>query len=175
MQGANDGYPNPPNTKTIDITSAISGNPSNTQIRFHYYNGTYEWWWAIDNVRIECAVPVCNVCNVTTQIPGRVLNNLTIAKSGNNLLLNWTPPGGTCIVTGYGVYRGTLPLSAYNHASLSCTASAPYSTPQDTGSYYFLVVPQNSTNEGSYGLDSSSAQIPAASSPCHPQDLTACN
>jgi choice-of-anchor C domain-containing protein len=53
MQGASDGYPTP-NTKTIDITSAIAANPANARIRFHYYNGDWEWWWAIDNVRVRC-------------------------------------------------------------------------------------------------------------------------
>lgn len=53
MQGVNDGYPTP-NTKSIDITSVIASNPSNVRIRFHYYNATFEWWWAIDNIKVRC-------------------------------------------------------------------------------------------------------------------------
>ena len=108
--------------------------------------------------------------------PGKVLNTLTVAKSGTNVLLTWTAPGGTCNTVEYGVYRGTLPLTAYNHASLSCAVTTTsYSTSAGTSSYYYLVVPQNTTNEGSYGNNSSGSQIPAASSPCHAQDTTPCN
>jgi hypothetical protein len=61
MQGASDGYPTP-NTKTVDITAQAAGH-SNVKIRFHYYNANFEWWWAIDNVKVTCHVPpVCNVC-----------------------------------------------------------------------------------------------------------------
>ncbi|OGF67454.1 MAG: hypothetical protein A2Y62_14235 [Candidatus Fischerbacteria bacterium RBG_13_37_8] len=154
-----------------------AGQSIRLRFSFNSVDGLYNDYlgFAVDNIQIQAASGyVCNTCTVTTQIPGSVLNNLTVAKSGANLSLAWTPPGGTCTVTGYGVYRGTLPIAAYTHSSLSCTASTPYSTPQDTGSYYFLVVPQNSTNEGSYGLDSSGAQIPAAATPCHPQNTSPC-
>jgi hypothetical protein len=52
MQGASDGYPTP-NTKTVDITAQAAGH-SNVKIRFHYYNANFEWWWAIDNVKVVC-------------------------------------------------------------------------------------------------------------------------
>jgi YD repeat-containing protein len=59
MQGADDGFPTP-NTKSIDLTSAIGANKSSVRIRFHYYNGNFEWFWAIDNVHLRCqpAAPV---------------------------------------------------------------------------------------------------------------------
>jgi exo-beta-1,3-glucanase (GH17 family) len=53
MQGVDNDYPTP-NTKSIDITSVIGANRSNLKIRFHYYNGSFEWWWAIDNIKIRC-------------------------------------------------------------------------------------------------------------------------
>lgn len=52
QQGANDGFATP-NTKSIDITYAIASNPSSVKIRFHYYNGGFKWWWAIDNVKVR--------------------------------------------------------------------------------------------------------------------------
>lgn len=55
MQGASDGYPTP-NTKTVDLSPYAAGR-SNVQIRFHYYNATYEYWWAIDNVRVTASRP----------------------------------------------------------------------------------------------------------------------
>ncbi|MEM4284474.1 MAG: hypothetical protein QXS96_08320, partial [Candidatus Caldarchaeum sp.] len=66
LQGGSDGYPTP-NTKVVDLTAQAAGQP-NVKIRFHYYNGQFEWWWAIDNVRVTCSTPVCNVC--TCALPG---------------------------------------------------------------------------------------------------------
>lgn len=55
MQGGADGYPTP-NPKFINITSVIGTNGANVKIRFHYYNASFEWWWAIDNVKVRCAL-----------------------------------------------------------------------------------------------------------------------
>ena len=47
---------------SVDITPYAAGQ-SDLQIRFHYYNAVYEWWWAIDDVVIvgakeyECGGP----------------------------------------------------------------------------------------------------------------------
>jgi hypothetical protein len=34
---------------TVDITAQAAGQ-SNVQVRFHYYNAVFEWWWAVDDV-----------------------------------------------------------------------------------------------------------------------------
>ncbi|HXG41380.1 MAG TPA: choice-of-anchor U domain-containing protein [Dehalococcoidia bacterium] len=52
MQGGDDGYPTP-NVKSLDLTSSLAG-ASSFRIRFHYYDGNYDYWWAIDNVRVLC-------------------------------------------------------------------------------------------------------------------------
>jgi hypothetical protein len=36
---------------SLDI-SAQAANQSNVQIRFHYYNANFEWWWAVDDVEV---------------------------------------------------------------------------------------------------------------------------
>lgn len=46
----NIGYPNPATTTDINITTAAGGSAV-AQVRFHY-EATWDWWWAIDNVRI---------------------------------------------------------------------------------------------------------------------------
>ncbi len=51
FQGADFDYPTP-GGRFVDITSAIAPNPSNVRVRFRYYNASFEYWWAIDNVRI---------------------------------------------------------------------------------------------------------------------------
>ncbi len=116
--------------------------------------------------------------------PGAVPDNdnyagtpLTISKSGDNILLNWSAPGGTCITDNYGVYRGTLPFTGYDHAYITCDTgnSTSYTVSQDTGSYYFLVVAQSSGSEGLYGLDSLNNPIPPAVVPCLSQTIGDCN
>jgi len=107
--------------------------------------------------------------------PGKVQSNLTVEKSEAQVVLKWSVPGGTCTVTGYGVYRGTLPWTMYNHAQLNCIVTGTtYTDASATLSYYYLVVPLNSSKEGSYGTDSSGSERPQALSPCLSQDLTAC-
>ncbi|OGF64131.1 MAG: hypothetical protein A2Y62_19765 [Candidatus Fischerbacteria bacterium RBG_13_37_8] len=156
---------------TSDLSAFAGGNFT---VRFTYqtdYSVTSGGWW-IDDVSVDYG----SSCTTVSGPPGRVMNSLTVAKSGSNFALNWTAPGGTCQTTGYGLYRGTLPLSTYSHAAIDCTITANNTTtPQQSGSNYYLIVPLNTTNEGSYGTDSSSAQIPQGSSPCHAQSLTVCN
>jgi hypothetical protein len=35
--------------ETLDI-SALAAGASDVQVRFHYYNAVFEWWWAVDDV-----------------------------------------------------------------------------------------------------------------------------
>ncbi|MCS7312227.1 MAG: hypothetical protein NZ742_04855 [Acidobacteria bacterium] len=51
MQGASDGHP-APNTKVVNLPQAAG--QSNVRIRFRYYHGNWDWWWAIDNVKVLC-------------------------------------------------------------------------------------------------------------------------
>jgi len=159
--------------------SSWAGQSIYLRLRFNSVDSSYNNYlgWAVDNIQITGTSWNCNVCTGgPANPPGRVLNNLTVAKSGSNLILNWQAPGGTCEVSKYGVYRGSLPWSGYNHSSLNCNVSTnSFTTSQDTGSYYYLVVPQNSANEGLYGFNSNGSQIPAAQSPCAPQNTNQCN
>ncbi|MEM6640257.1 MAG: trypsin-like peptidase domain-containing protein, partial [Pseudomonadota bacterium] len=46
-------------TVQIDITSYAADD---LEIRFHYYDAEYEWWWAVDDIAILGSTPVqCNV------------------------------------------------------------------------------------------------------------------
>lgn len=131
---------------------------------------TYDGFWTDDlksTATATCTTP-------TGSKPGEA-KQFTITKSGANLSLVWSPPGGTCVPSAYGVYRGTLPWTAYNHAMVTCAATSPYTTPQDTGSYYYLIVPATSTAEGSYGKSSAGTERPQGTSPCKAtQDTGAC-
>ena len=116
--------------------------------------------------------------------PGTVPDNdnypgtpLKITKSGTNLILAWSAPDGWCVTEDYAIYRGTLPWTIYNHASYQCSTGnvTTYAISADAGSYYYIVVAKSGIKEGSYGLDSSNAQRPAAVSPCLAQEIGICN
>lgn len=36
-------------TVTLDVSAQAAGQ-SDVQVRFHYYNAVFEWWWAVDDV-----------------------------------------------------------------------------------------------------------------------------
>ncbi len=163
--------------------SSWAGQSIYLRFRFNSVDGTYNNYlgWAVDNINISGTSWQCNVCQQTSNPPGRVLNNLTVAKSGSDLVLNWQAPGGECDTTvKYSLYRGTLNPAgsfSYNHASQNCNITSTSTTiAQGTDSYYYLIVHQDaSNNEGSYGLTSGGSQIPQGSSPCGSQNTTACN
>jgi hypothetical protein len=166
------------------VFNLSSYNGQTFQLRIKYMTddlthgqGVYLDDMYITNVQYQGCDQQSDTCQ-TQNPPGRVLNNLTVAKSGTSLVLSWQAVGGTCTVTGYELYRGNLPIAGtYSHDDLNCNITSTSTTiAQDSGSYYYLIVPKNASNEGSYGLTSSGSQIPQASStPCAPQNTTSCN
>lgn len=115
---------------------------------------------------IQCLYPV---------LPDSVSVSLKISKSGENPVLDWNNVGGFCSVSGYSIYRGTLPISNYDHTSIDCNnMNLIYTDLFSTGDHYYLVVPQNNYLEGSYGADSSGREIPSGISSCKPKCLLPC-
>lgn len=178
MQGSSSSNPD---HRIIDITAEAAG-ASDAQVRFHYSNAIYEWYWMVDNVKFiggqppDCLSTLCYDSNLPA---GSVLNSLRVSKDGSLLRLQWTAPGGTCNVSGYGIYRGTLPIASsgdYNHLNLECDYNdTTYDLNMGSGDYYYLIVPSNASTEGSYGKTSNDDEIPPASNACHTQNLVACN
>jgi len=85
--------------------------------------------------------------------------------------------------TRYGLYEGSiagLQTGTYSHARKSCVESCPGSITfgPAAGNRYYLIVPHNGSEEGSYGLASSLAERPQAAgvaARCMPiQNLTPC-
>ncbi len=156
--------------------SSWAGQPIYLRFRFNTVDNVTNNYlgWVIDNIQVTASSWQCNICQINP--PGRVLNNLTISKFGENLAMNWMVPGGTCYVEKFAVYRGTLPWSGYNHHPLDCNVSnTSYITLQDIDSYYYLVVPNNADYEGSYGLDSNGNERLPLESACKAQNLFHCN
>jgi hypothetical protein len=131
----------------------------------------------VTNVSMQGCDQQSDTC-AGTNLPGRVLNNLTVAKSGTSLNLSWQAPGGSCSVSGYELYRGTLSSTGgftYNHDDINCNITGTSTTiSQDSGSSYYLIVPKNSSYEGSYGLKSNGDQIPQGTTPCASQNTNPC-
>ncbi|HSL17108.1 MAG TPA: trypsin-like peptidase domain-containing protein [Methylomirabilota bacterium] len=48
---------------TVDITAQAVGQ-NDVEVRFHYYNASYEWWWAVDDVEIAGGTWVCGASDV---------------------------------------------------------------------------------------------------------------
>ncbi|OGF68133.1 MAG: hypothetical protein A2Y62_19480 [Candidatus Fischerbacteria bacterium RBG_13_37_8] len=124
------------------------------------------------------------VMTTTSNPPGAVPDNdnypgspLLITKSGTDLQLDWSAPPSPCLTSDYGIYRGTLPWIDYNHISVLCTTAGATTVTitADSGSYYYLIVAQNESQEGSYGVDSLDSQRPPAASPCYPLEIGSCN
>ncbi len=72
-----------PRVEQIEIPEAAG--ESDVQVRFHYYDAVFEWWWQVDNVLV--GAPACVVVpgglvagNVTDGLTGVPLNDATVAS-----------------------------------------------------------------------------------------------
>ncbi len=185
MQEGSDGYPTP-NTRTLDLTSAIAANRRNVKVRFRYAPGSFEWFWAIDNVKVTCVSPVCNVCEPEHGAPGEAgaSTPVEVSKSGANLRIDWGAPPSPCRPRGYSVYRGdltTLAAGSYSHHTALVYRAAtpslliPLADARLGNADYFLVTADTGAHEGSYGRSSSGSERPVSNAACAPaQNLSAC-
>jgi len=111
--------------------------------------------------------------------PGRVPVTMTairLVPSGAIITLNWA---ASCSAGAedYAIYEGTIG-AWYSHVPVVCTdAGAPLTETIGTapGNRYYLVVPHNLNDEGSYGIDSFFVERPQLAGSCPlPQSLTPC-
>ncbi len=110
---------------------------------------------------------------------------LTLAKSGDDLILSWGVPSSTCLPADFAVYRGSLESlqgGVYDHDTvLTCAAGGAslgigIADPRLGTADYFLVVATDGGEEGSYGRDSLQIERPVSSAAACAvaQDLTTC-
>ncbi len=117
--------------------------------------------WYLDNVR---------VCTDEEGAGDATALNLGLL-AGGDIDMTW---GDSCAAsdTDYEVYEGALG-DFTTHTSTTCStggATAAQVTP-NSGDRYYLVVPRNTTREGSYGKESAGGERPAAGSACLPQAI----
>jgi hypothetical protein len=123
--------------------------------------------------------PVCPALFYPSTVPDGSQagdNPLSVSLVGGLLHLEWDP---ACNATDYAVIAGdlsTLRDAGYNHTSLLCTTDGiPETIVNPAGNMlYFLIVPHNGTDEGSYGLDWQGNEHPPAASSCHAQNIGVC-
>lgn len=102
-----------------------------------------------------------------------VVPGLTLGKSGGDVTLAWS---AACRpATDYSVYEGQLGLPSSSTPRLCSTSGALSAvlTPS-SGNRFYLVVPRNGSNEGSYGKASDGTERPPSATACGPQLLAGC-
>jgi len=107
--------------------------------------------------------------------PGGTVPGLKIVRNGAgtdpSITLRWNP---SCSFgdTDYEIYQGSLgALPAYDHEHVLCSTAGATSATFNAGSgdRYYLVVPTDGIEEGSYGVDAADAQRPRATLSCRNQ------
>jgi hypothetical protein len=133
---------------------------------------TGDWVFYVVYRPVTCG-PVTTVGAVPdgNMVPG---TQLELQPFAGNLLLSW---GASCVATDtdYEVYEGTIG-DYYSHISRLCStggATQAIVAPL-AGDTYYLVVPRNAENEGSYGVDSSGSPRPMGAAGCLLQQAGSC-
>lgn len=156
---------------TIDASGA-SAYPYSVGPR---YNGVV----ATENITTMGHVTISEAVTtyVPTTIAGVVPDTMTLTKlSASSISLQWNP---SCAATvqDYGIYEGLIG-SWHSHTAVDCTDNAGDRTElvtPSTGNRYYLVVPLNTSGEGSYGFTSGNVEIARGASTCRvSQILGAC-
>ncbi|MBN2384136.1 DUF2817 domain-containing protein [bacterium] len=87
-----------PQLESFDITTEAAG-ADDVQIRWHYYDANYEWYWYVDNIVVSytaagsCEMNICTGgCSMTVDVTP---NGPTTVCTGNNIVFTATPTGGT--------------------------------------------------------------------------------
>lgn len=98
--------PNPEH-KTINISAQAAG-AADVQIRFRYYDAQYEWWWMVDNVRVDLtAQPGCESNPCAAVGSAKPVTNMTASRMDETTLeVSWDVE--TCTSTDHEILYGDL-------------------------------------------------------------------
>jgi subtilisin-like proprotein convertase family protein len=165
-----------PNHRAIDITTQAAG-AADVQIRFHYYDGHYEWYWQVDNVRVDFTAPpgcnqtACSAAQSARPVPdGSYGTPMTASRAdvpGSTINLTWDV--ATCSSSDHHVLYGNLANVASSTVSgaacdIGTSGTATWSG-VPAGSLWFVIAgDDNATTEGSWGTTSSGERGGAAAS-----------
>jgi hypothetical protein len=168
---------------TVDLGSAIedeigTSEVHDARIRFRL-GGTFQVLlggiqgsgWGVDDLLVT-GVLEPGSCSTNS---GRIPPTLTVGRiDADTVELAWEPscsPGAT----DYGIYEGTIG-DWYGHDLVDCSDDGGDRSELVTagsGNRYWLVVPRNGVDEGSYGSDSNGTERPAGVTTCEPIHVAA--
>ncbi|WP_417609418.1 PKD domain-containing protein [Owenweeksia hongkongensis] len=109
-----------PNHQSIDITAYANDS---LQVRFHYYDANYEYYWAVDNVSIQEVL-----CQPSS-------NLLAFAIASDSIAINWEPGAGLSYGVEYGP-AGFIPGGGTGIATADTFAIANGLSPQTLYDFY---------------------------------------
>jgi subtilisin-like proprotein convertase family protein len=153
-----------PDHRTIDITAQALG-ASNVQVRFHYYQASFEFFWQLDNVKVtytsppSCSQTVCTALPTSVKpVPdgafGSAMTGSRADASGATIDVTWDV--STCLSTGYHLLFGDLvAVASYAIRGAACAigTSGSYSwSGVPPGNLWFVLAADDGVAiEGSWG------------------------
>jgi hypothetical protein len=146
-----------PDHRTINLTAQAAG-AANVQIRFHYYDATFEWWWIVDNVRVDITSPAgCLMNPCAAAAVAKPVAQMTASRVDDTTLdVDWV---ATCASTDHELLYGDLAtVASYALAGSVCGVGTTGSTTWSgvpAGDLWFLVTGVDGAGtEASWGSDS---------------------
>ena len=173
-----------PDHKTINITTQAAG-ASNVQVRFHYYQGSYDWYWMVDNVKVTYTAPGgCNIhpCTPSATPPPEIATGTNYTwptATQSSQIMGWNTEA---TATGYRVYRGTLAnlgnlcngntdfCTRYDgtNTTLDITSDNPATIDSTNKVIYYLIVAYNAGGEGPSGTATCGTRVVNTTGICTP-------
>ena len=165
-----------PEHEIIDITAEAAG-VNDVQIRWHYYNANFEWYWYVDNVVVSFTSP--GGCSMTSCSTGSPPGEQSGVAWPDLISLTWDPD--SLATQGYRVYRGAAgDLPALRSSTLdSClrytgpgvgdnNVDLSIDVPAAGGFYWYLITGANGVGEGDAGSGSDGLRILNGGGACAP-------
>ncbi|HET9300327.1 MAG TPA: choice-of-anchor J domain-containing protein, partial [Candidatus Polarisedimenticolaceae bacterium] len=147
-----------PDHRTIDITAQAAG-ASDVQIRFHYYDASFEWWWQVDSVRVDMVIdPPCVMTGCAAPSAAKPVPALTASRvTASTLAVTWDVV--TCASPDHQILYGSLAtLPSYTLLGSVCgigTTGSTTWTDVPAGDLWFIVTGVDGAGtEATWGQDS---------------------
>ncbi len=153
-----------PDHRSIGITPQAAG-AANVQVRFHYYQAAFEYYWQVDNVRVTYTAPggcQSNACLVPPPAPppvpdgtfGAPMTSGRAAADGSSIALQWDV--ATCAAPGYKVLYGSLANVVTTTVegaacAIGTSGSATWSGVPGGDLWYVVVASDGLGTEGAWG------------------------
>ena len=152
-----------PEHALIDISPQAAG-ASDVEIRWHYHDADFAWYWYVDNVSVSYTAPGgCNttICSAAPTAPppipdgaggGDPIEAERLDIDGTQLLVSWDNP---CSAVAAKILHGPLGgVATHSVAGAECGIAQPHIwDPVPAGDLWFIVVPEDAAGvEGSWGL-----------------------